>query len=152
LVVLGGGIAGLAAAWEAITRRPGARVLVVEASDRLGGKLFSAELEGHVVDRGADAFLIRTPDALDLIHELGLDDEVVHPAQRSALLLSEGRLHRLPEGLVLGVPTDLDALAASGIVSPEGLARAAADLEAPPSDGPTGDLTVGELVRSRLGD
>jgi oxygen-dependent protoporphyrinogen oxidase len=151
LVVVGGGIAGLAAAWEAVRREPSTRVAVVEATARFGGKLRTEAFGGRAVDRGADAFLVRTPDALDLVDELGLADELVHPALRSALLLSGGRLHRLPEGLVLGVPTDLDALEESGIISPSGLARAAEDLE-DASDAPHGDLSVGALVRARLGD
>jgi oxygen-dependent protoporphyrinogen oxidase len=151
LLVVGGGISGLAAAWEATRRDPSMRVAVLEESVRFGGKLRTEPLGGRPVDRGADAFLIRTPDALDLVHELGLGDELVHPALRSALLLTGGRLHRLPEGLVLGIPTDLDALAASGIVSPEGMERATRDLDES-SDAPSGDLSVGDLVRSRLGD
>lgn len=151
LVVVGGGIAGLAAAWEAVRRTPAARVAVLEATMRFGGKLRTEPFGGLPVDRGADAFLVRTPDALDLVHELGLADELVHPALRSALLLTDGRLHRLPEGLVLGVPTDLDTLAASGIVSPAGIERLALDLE-DTADAPEGDLSVGELVRARLGD
>jgi oxygen-dependent protoporphyrinogen oxidase len=150
-VVVGGGIAGLAAAWEASGRVGGEQVVVVEATDRFGGKLWTEELLGHPVDRGADAFLVRTPDALDLCHELGLQDELVNPAERSALLWSDGRLHRFPEGLVLGVPTDLDALADSGIVSPEGVERARHDLDEP-GEPPDGDTTVGALVRERLGD
>lgn len=151
LVVVGGGIAGLAAAWEATQQQPGAPVTVLEAGARFGGKLFTTDLLGHPVDRGADAFLVRTPDALDLCHELGLAEELIHPAQRRAFLWTESDLVPFPEGLVLGVPTDLDALAASGIVSAEGLTRAARDLEEPETP-IEGDTTVGALVRGRLGD
>lgn len=162
IAVVGGGISGLAAAWELTRQAPEIEVTVFEASDRLGGKLRSEEFLGHRVDAGADAFLVRTPDALDLCHELGLEDELVHPASRSALLWVDGALRRLPEGLVLGVPTDLDALADSGILSPAGLERVRADLAEP---GPTAasspqqlpvstepDTTVGAVVRSHLGD
>jgi protoporphyrinogen/coproporphyrinogen III oxidase len=142
LVVVGGGIAGLAAAWEAVRRQPSAQVLVVEATSRFGGKLHTDLFGGRPVDRGADAFLVRTPDALELVHELGLDDELVHPAQRSALLYLDGVLHRLPEGLVLGVPTDLDALEASGILSRRGLERLRADLGEHPDSAPTGEDPV----------
>lgn len=151
VVVVGGGISGLAAAWELTRAAPDLAITVLEGSDTPGGKLRTEDLLDHPVDAGADAFLVRTPDALDLCHELGLDDELVHPAARSALLWCDGALHRLPEGLVLGVPTDLDALAASGILSPEGLARVAQDLELPPEPLDT-DTTVGALVRARLGD
>ena len=102
VAIVGGGISGLAAAWEVTQRAPDFDVVVLEASDRFGGKLRSEEFLGHRVDAGADAFLVRTPDALDLCHALGLEDELVHPASRSALLWVDGALHRLPEGLVLG--------------------------------------------------
>jgi oxygen-dependent protoporphyrinogen oxidase len=149
VVVIGGGIAGLTAAWTA--RRAGLAVSVLEASDRAGGKLWSSPFHGHLVDRGADAFLARVPDAVALCEELGLGRELVPPARREAYVLHQGSLHRFPEGLVLGVPTDLAALAASGLVSDAGLARAAADFSdpAPPVDG---DTTVGAYVRQRIGD
>jgi oxygen-dependent protoporphyrinogen oxidase len=151
LVVVGGGIAGLAAAWEATERRPGGRIAVLEAGARFGGKLLTGELLDHPVDRGADAFLIRTPDALDLCGELGLSDELVHPAERRAFLWTDGALRTFPEGLVLGVPTDLETLVSSGIVSAAGVERAAEDLEQP-GEPLEGDTTVGALVRARLGD
>ena len=69
-----------------------------------------------MVDEGADAFLLRVPWALDLCRELGLDDELVHPAARDAYVWSHGALRPLPPQL-MGVPTDLDALEASGLVS-----------------------------------
>ena len=149
VVIVGGGVAGLTAAHRLVTN--GVTVTVLDADDRLGGKLCTDELLGHAVDRGADSFLARLPYAGELCRELGLEDEFVTPAVRTALLLVEGRLHPFPAGLMLGVPTDLDALSASGIVSDEGIARAALDLERPGTP-PTGDLSVGALVRPRLGD
>jgi oxygen-dependent protoporphyrinogen oxidase len=100
------------------------------------------------------------PEAVELCDELGLSQTLTSPAERSALVWSNGSLHRLPPGLVLGVPTDMDALAASGIVSAEGVARAAEDLDrtewpqgepAPDPEG-AGDESVGTLVRRCLGD
>ncbi len=149
VVVVGGGISGLVAAWR--LQNAGVAVTLVEASPRLGGKLATRPLAGRPVDTGADAFVVRTPDALDLVHELGLDDQVVHPAIRSAALLSDGALHRLPSGLVLGVPTDLETLASSGMVSAEGVARAGQDLDVPLAP-PEGDVALGPLIRDRLGE
>lgn len=149
VVVVGAGVAGLSAAWTLLGA--GVDVTVLEASLRPGGKLWAADFAGHRVDRGADAFLARVPDAVDLCHELGLGDDLVAPASRSAFVLRDGRLRRFPEGLVLGVPTDFEALEAADVVSPAGASRAREDLDdpAPPL---TGDTTVGGYVRGRVGD
>jgi oxygen-dependent protoporphyrinogen oxidase len=160
VVVVGAGITGLTAAWTIATRAPGTDVVVLEASGRAGGKVLTTPFAGRPVDCAADAFLARVPDALELCEELGLSTLLTSPTERSAMVYAGGALHRLPPGLVLGVPTDLEALAASGIVSPDGVARAAADLETTtwsadePSGDPLGDgdESVGALVRRRLGD
>jgi oxygen-dependent protoporphyrinogen oxidase len=150
VVVLGGGITGLTAAWD--LHRAGARVTVVEASDRLGGKLLTSSVGGRPVDAGPDTFLARAPHGRRLCEELGLAGELTSPvAPVPAYLHRAGDLHPLPAGTVLGVPTDLEALAASGVVSEEGARRAALDLTLPPSV-LDGDVTVGQVCRSRLGD
>lgn len=160
VVVVGGGIAGLTAAFTLVTHHPGVTVTVLEAGDRVGGKVLTTPFAGRPVDCGADAFLSRVPDAVDLCRELGLDTVLRSPASRSALVYARGALRRLPEGLVLGVPTDADALAASGIVGDDALAALAADerradwLPGEPAGDPEGegDESVGSLVRRRLGD
>jgi oxygen-dependent protoporphyrinogen oxidase len=160
IVVVGAGIAGLTAAHALLAEHPARRVTVLEASPRVGGRIESGEFAGHIVDCGADAFLARVPDAVALCRELGLDHLLTAPVSSSALVWTSGALRRLPGGLVLGVPTDLDALASSGIVSRDGVARAATDLQrtewvdGPPGPDPEGadDQSVGHLVRSRLGD
>jgi protoporphyrinogen/coproporphyrinogen III oxidase len=151
VAVVGGGVSGLAAAWEAM--RDGAEVVVLEADGRPGGKLRSSLVAGLVLDEGADAFLARVPEAVELCEELGLGHELVPPATGTAYVWSEGEgaLRRLPSDQLLGVPTDLDAVAASGVLSPAGVERARADLTAP-DDRPVGDEAIGALVRRRLGD
>jgi oxygen-dependent protoporphyrinogen oxidase len=148
LAVVGGGISGLAAAWEGVQR--GASVVVLEAGERLGGKLATTPLGDRLVDESADAFLARVPEAVELCAELGIDADLVSPATGSAYVWSEGALRRLPAEQLLGVPTDLDAVAASGILTAAGLDRARADLTAP-DDRPPGDEAVGALIRRRLG-
>lgn len=149
LVVVGGGISGLAAGWEA-TRR-GVDVIVLEAGDRPGGKLRTSPFAGVPLDEAADAFLARVPDGVELCAQLGLDGDLVSPTTGSAYVFSDHALRRLPAEQLLGVPTDLDAVAASGILSADGIARACADLEAP-DDNPGADEAVGALIRRRLGD
>jgi len=156
LVVVGGGISGLACAHRVTRLHPDADVTVLDAGLQPGGKIRTSMIAGIVVDEAADAFLARVPAAIDLCRELGLDGQFVTPAERRAFVFRHGALHRFPDGLVLGVPTDLDALRASGLISQAGLERAARDLD-PRADLPRGpepgeDETVGQLVRRRIGD
>lgn len=149
VAVVGAGITGLAAGYEAA--KAGAEVVVYEAAERAGGRLLTTELAGQPVDEGADAFLARVPWATELCQELDLGAELVSPAQRAAFVYSRGALRALPQPNVLGVPLDFDALAASGIVSTDGVdrARQEPDLAGSPL---AGDESVGGLVRQRLGD
>ena len=149
VAVIGAGITGLAAGYEAA--KAGAEVVVYEAAERAGGRLLTTELAGQPVDEGADAFLARVPWATELCQELGLSDELVSPAQRAAFVYSRGELRALPLPNVMGVPLDFDALAASGIVSDEGVnrARQEPDLAGSPI---VGDESVGALVGRGLGD
>jgi oxygen-dependent protoporphyrinogen oxidase len=144
--VAGGGIAGLAAAWELL--RAGHSVTVFEP-DRVGGKLRASEFAGRTVDEGPDSFLVRTPDAVDLCREIGLDD-LVAPAAGRTLLWTGGRLRPLPEGLVLGVPGRLLPVVRSGLLGPAGVARAGLDLVLPPTR-IGADASVGRLVAGRFG-
>lgn len=151
VAVVGGGITGLAAAHQLV--RAGAEVVVFEASDRLGGKILTTPVAGRPVDAGADAFLARHPAGVELCREIGLDHRLVAPAQRRARVLVDGELHPLPDHTVLGVPTDLAAVARSGILSRAGYARLAADLAGTALPLPDGaDAPVGRVVRERLGD
>ncbi len=149
VAVVGAGITGLAAAHE--LHRAGVEVTVHEGAARPGGCIRTSWFAGMPVDEGPDAFLARVPWAVDLCRELGLDETLVAPAQREAYVYSRGALRALPRPNVLGVPVDFDALAASGIVSSEGVdrARQEPDLAGHPLEG---DESVGALVRRRLGD
>lgn len=149
LVVIGAGITGLAAAWEAHLQ--GADVVVLEASDAPGGKLRTSSVAGVAVDESADAFLARVPDAVQLCSELGIDAELIAPRTGRAYVWARSALRPLPEQQLLGVPTDLDAVARSGILTSAGLARARQDLTLGNS-GQHGDEPVAVLVRRRLGD
>lgn len=148
VVVIGGGIAGLAAAHRLLAE--GLRVTLLEAGPRLGGKLRSGELAGLGVDLGAESVLARRPEALELARAVGLGEALQPPATATARLWTRGALRPLPGGHVMGVPGDLAPLAASGVLSAEGLARAGAEVEAAP--GEIGeDVALGEYVAARLG-
>ena len=147
-VVVGGGITGLVAARELAVA--GARVTIVEPHE-LGGKVQRSAFDGGLLDEAADAFLARVPEGVELCKALGIDGTLVSPAARNAYVWSRGALRPLPEGHVLGVPTDLDELAETGIVSIEGIEAAGRDITTP-LEPPEDDPTIGELLRGRLGD
>lgn len=149
-VVVGGGISGLVAAYRLMSS--GVDVTLLEAADRLGGKIHSTPFAGlPAVDTGADAFLARVPDAVELCRELGFGDELISPATGSAFIWTRGALRRVPTPNFLGVPLDANSLRASGIVDDESVESIAADLQRTVDDGaPEGDESVGSLVRRRL--
>jgi oxygen-dependent protoporphyrinogen oxidase len=154
VVVVGGGIAGLAAALR-LRQRLGkaADIVVIEQLDVLGGKLRTGRLAGLTAERGADAFLAREPGgtgesaAVALARRVGLGDALVHPAPVPAGLLLDGALRPLPGGTLLGVPADPAQVASVATV----------DIERDRDQGrplltPGADVAVGALVRQRLGD
>lgn len=147
IAVVGGGISGLAAAWELSSS--GAEVAVYEPS-HLGGKLVTSEFLGRPVDEGPDSLLARVPEGIALCAELGLDGELVPPSASKALVSYDGKLRPLPGGLILGVPAGMWPLARSGFLSPAGLARAALDL-ALPAKAWGDDASLWHLVASRFG-
>lgn len=143
VAIVGGGLAGLVAAHELRVRQPGIDVVVLEGSDRVGGKLRLGEVGGVTVDLGAESMLARRPEALDLVRALGIADRVVHPADVGASIWTRGALRAMPPS-VMGVPSDIDALLASGIV-----ATAPVSHPLPLEDD---DVSVADFVRARVGD
>ena len=150
VVVIGGGIAGLAAAHFLSTESRGALdVTVLEGSDAVGGKLATAEVAGVTLDIGAEAMQSTRPEAVSLARAAGLDRDIVHPEVFGASLWLRGRLRRMPPS-VMGVPTDLRALAAAQVLSTRSLlglpleyGRSATRFD--------NDVSVGAYVESRLG-
>lgn len=146
VVVIGGGIAGLAAAHRLLDG--GARVTLLEASERVGGKLLPGEIAGARVDLGAESMLARRPEAVALAREAGLTDRLQPPATASASLWTRGALRPMPKGHVMGVPGTASALA--GVLSEEGLHRIERDAELPRTEVGE-DVAVGEYVAARVG-
>ncbi|MET8828003.1 protoporphyrinogen oxidase [Streptomyces sp. NPDC004610] len=146
VVVIGAGIAGLAAAHRLLGR--GASVTVLEAADRVGGKLLAGEIAGVRVDLGAESLLARRPEAVALAREVGLADRLQPPATASASLWTRGALRPMPKGHVMGVPGTAQAL--SGVLSEDGLRRIAQDADLPRTE-VGDDVAVGEFVARRVG-
>ena len=148
LAVVGGGVTGLAAAQAAA--RAGWQVTLLEVDARTGGKLALGAVAGVQVDLGAESILARRPEGTGLAEEVGLAEDLVHPATTAAGIYSRGALHPLPGGQLMGVPGDLRALAASGLLSAAALARVRADRLLPRTP-VEGDVAVGEYVAKRVG-
>ena len=148
VVIVGGGISGLAAAF--FLRDEAVRVTVLEGSPRLGGKLSVSEIAGIAVDEGAEALLVTRPEGTALIAEAGLADQRANPGPTSSAIWTLGALRPLPRRQFMGVPSDMAELARSGVLSDEGVARAGQDLELPPTTR-DGDVSVAGYVGARLG-
>jgi oxygen-dependent protoporphyrinogen oxidase len=148
IAVVGGGITGLAAAHAAMDS--GATVTLFEGSPRLGGVIRTTPFAGHPgIDEGADAFLARLPWATDLAKQAGIGDTLTSPATGKAAVWWNGLRH-IPEGLLLGVPTDLASLARSRLISRRGQLRAAIEPLLPRTD--VSADSIGRYVRARFGD
>lgn len=151
VAVVGGGIAGLTAAWYL---RQGAGdaidITVFDAAPRIGGKLHVSEVAGVPVDAGAEAMIARRAEGKELVRAVGLGGELVAPGDARSAILSRGEPRLMPAGQLMGVPSDLGALARSGILSPAGLARVPLDLVLPPTR-PTTDVSVAAYIRARMG-
>jgi oxygen-dependent protoporphyrinogen oxidase len=150
VVIVGGGITGLAAALEA-SGQADTKVTLVEASPTLGGKLAVGSLDGVTIDLGAESLLNTRPEAVDLVREVGLGDALVHPATAAARLLSRGALRPIPAGLVMGAPADLDAVVNSSVLDD----AAVAELQrrfVQPIEPLTHDTGIGAFVGGAVGD
>jgi protoporphyrinogen/coproporphyrinogen III oxidase len=149
IAVVGAGISGLATAL-ALVDIGDVDVTVLEADDRVGGKIHDTPFAGvDGIDEGADAFLARVPEAVSLARRVGLGDDLVSPEPVGAAVWHDG-LHPIPDGLMLGVPGKVVPLATTRLLSWRGKARAA--LEPFLSRTSTESDSIGEFVRARFGD
>ena len=151
VVVVGAGIAGLAAAF--FLRDEAVRVTVLEGSPRLGGKLSASDVAGVAMDEGAEALLARRPEGIELITAVGLGNDLVPAGVTSSAIYTRGALRPLPRRQFMGVPADAGELAATGVISAEGVARARDEQArpAPAADAAVDDVSVTEYIGSRLG-
>jgi oxygen-dependent protoporphyrinogen oxidase len=150
VVIVGGGIAGLAAAYE--LHRRGVAFQLLEAAERPGGVILTEHVDGFTVDAGPDSLLAQKPAAVDLCRELGLGDRLVTTKPpRVAYVLRGSRLHRLPPGSVLGIPTRVGPFLTTRLFSWPGKIRMGAELFVPRRQNADADESVGAFISRRFG-
>ncbi len=158
VVIVGGGVTGLTAAYRLLTAGHDASgatlaVTVLEERPRLGGNIVTERRDGFVIDGGPDSFVAVRPQAKALCHDLGLGDRLIPTTERNrrVYVARRGGLEQMPEGLSLGVPTRVWPMVRTPLVSWTGKARMALDLVLPKGR-IDGDESIGHFVRRRLGD
>ena len=151
VLVIGAGIAGLAAAHRVLELEPMADVVVLEVSDRPGGMLRTERIGELIVDCGPDSILTTTPAAIDLARRVGLNDEIIRTQRkgRGVYVVCRGVLERVPSGFVVAGTCDLESLVRSPILSPQGKARAVRELHVPVEQ--RDDESVRSFVQRRYG-
>jgi protoporphyrinogen/coproporphyrinogen III oxidase len=152
IAIIGGGIAGLAAAHRAVELNPACSITLFEAGPRLGGVLSTVSRDGFQVEQSADNFITTIPWGIDLCKRLGLEGQLIqtNPNYRRTFVVRRGRLHRLPDGFLMMAPTQMWPLAVTPILSPLGKLRSALEYFIPPRKSEE-DESMAAFVRRRLG-
>lgn len=156
IIIVGAGITGLSTAYYAQQffreKNIPVQLTLLEKEAKLGGRINTLHKDGFVIERGPDSFLGRKMPIIHLTRELGLEEELTgtNPAARKTYILYRGKLHRMPPGLMLGIPTEISPFLSTKLLSPLGKARAALDLVLPRRK-ETGDEALGGFLKRRLG-
>jgi oxygen-dependent protoporphyrinogen oxidase len=155
IVVIGGGITGLAAANRVQEINPSIKVTLLEASDRLGGTIQTDYRDGFLLERGPDSFISEKPEALALAKRLGLESQIIQTNEtfRRSFIVRNGSLRAVPEGFQLLAPSRMWPFITSDIFTLAGKARMAADLFLPRKNtNGLNDESLASFVRRRLGE
>ncbi|MGQ0604082.1 MAG: protoporphyrinogen oxidase [Anaerolineales bacterium] len=152
VVIIGGGIAGLAAAYRLTQKSLGPAVTLIESDSRLGGKIFTERVDGFVIEGGPDTFLSYKPRGLGLCRELGLEDRLhgTNEKIRRTYVMRGGQLYELPEGLTGLIPSRFGPMVKTALISPFGKLRMGFDYVIPPRSA-DGDESIAAFVERRLG-
>lgn len=156
IVVIGGGLTGLSAAYyawqKAQAEGTSISITIIEKEKSLGGKINTLRRDNCVIEKGPDSFLARKLPMVELAQSLGLESELVatNPHAKKTYILCRGKLHPMPPGLVLGIPTQLKPFMKTGLISVWGKARALLDLVKKPRES-TEDESLGSFLDRRLG-
>ncbi|WP_106498081.1 protoporphyrinogen oxidase [Lentibacillus sp. Marseille-P4043] len=155
IVIVGGGITGLTAAYylqkEIEANKLPYDVKLVEASHRLGGKIKTYRRDGFTIEQGPDSFLERKKPAVKLVENLGISDKLVRNGTGQSYILIGNKLHKMPSGFNMGIPTQIRPFLLSGMFSWKGKMRASLDYTLPKGK-EQGDQSLGQFFRHRFGN
>ena len=156
IIIIGGGIAGLAAAYRIqrkISEGANLECILLEGSDQFGGKISTEKSDGFVIERGPDSFISQKPAAMQLCKQLGLEDRLTgtNPNSPKTFVYTGGKLVTMPDGLSLMIPTKFLPFALTSLFSLPGKIRMALDLLIPRKDGDS-DESLASFVRRRMGE
>jgi protoporphyrinogen/coproporphyrinogen III oxidase len=155
IVVIGGGITGMTTAYflqkEIKEKSLPLEVKLIESSNRLGGVIQTIRKDGYIIEKGPDSIVVTKKSGLKLIEEIGLKDQVIYNIAGKSYIYARGRLHTMPEGSYMGIPTKVTPFAVSSLFSSLGKIRAAGDFILPKGK-PQIDQSLGLFFRRRLGD
>jgi oxygen-dependent protoporphyrinogen oxidase len=156
IIIIGGGIAGLAAAYliqREISEGAELECTLLEGSGRFGGKIFTEKSDGFIIERGPDSFISQKPATIQLCKQLGLEDRLIgtNPGAPSTFVYTDGKLVKMPDGLSLMIPTKFLPFALTSLFSLSGKIRMALDLFIPRKDGDS-DESLASFVRRRMGE
>ncbi|WP_152654883.1 protoporphyrinogen oxidase [Oceanobacillus sp. CFH 90083] len=155
VVIIGGGITGLSAAYYLQKQVKSAmlpiEIALVEGSDRLGGRIHTIKKDGFTIEKGPDSLLARKPAAMELAEELGILDQTKRNSTGQSFMLLKSKLHKMPKGAFMGVPKEIGPLLRSKSFTLTGKIRALMDLVMPKKKN-TEDESLGHFMRRRFGD
>lgn len=155
IIIVGGGITGLSAAFyiqqEIKSRNLPYNVKLIEATDRLGGKIKTLKRDGFLIEQGPDSLLSRKPAIIELVKELGLEEGMIFNQTGGSYIFVDGKLHPIPAGTFMGVPKEEQAILDTDIFTEEGKKRALAEMEIEKGEAAE-DQSLGAFMRRRFGD
>lgn len=155
ILIIGGGITGLSTAYylkkEIQEKNLPYNIKLVEASERLGGKIKTLKKDGFIIERGPDSFLSRKPATINLIKSLGMEDQLISNNTGQSYVLVNGKLHKIPVGSFMGIPIQMRPLLTSRLISPVGKMRVGLE-KVKKKSAPQKDQSLGKFFRNRLGN
>ncbi|MEK4090588.1 protoporphyrinogen oxidase [Viridibacillus sp. FSL H8-0110] len=154
VVVVGGGITGLTTMHylqkEKEDKGLDIDLVLIEKNDYLGGKMHSVEKDGFILETGADSIVARHSSVMPLVEDLGLQDDLVYNGTGISYIYTNNTLHAIPADSVFGIPTSVESLESSSLVSAEGKKEALKDLEMP-NEHFTKNSSIGSFLEHFLG-